>query len=245
LSRRRGNDTRAGESATLGDRRPFIHHTIHWPEPGQPARTPTAGRHSLPYASPIIYFDPSGDSPLILVGVLGGVYFCGCYLKERGWDSELKSRALTDAEKACLKKVEKFMPAKARCNNVPIEISELITAPVTRCSEVCNITSGFGSNKIYFGPQDVRCDTCFAFLNTVVTLIHECQHTRQPCGWRSLQGDEAEQQAYKISIKLLKGMKVQCADLVKQGICKSLTECSKTIDQVVAQEEQTMNDIGM
>jgi hypothetical protein len=51
VSRRMRNDTRAGESTTLGDPRPFSHHTIHWPEPGQPARTPTAGRHSLPYAT--------------------------------------------------------------------------------------------------------------------------------------------------------------------------------------------------
>jgi hypothetical protein len=91
---------------------------------------------------------------------------------------------------------------------------------------------------IYLGGGDVDCTSCSGFLNTMMTLMHECVHTKQPC---SGELSCKEKDAYQKSTESMKRNKAAiCAATVAQGKCMSMAECEAAVDAVVQNDSQQL-----
>jgi len=81
----------------------------------------------------------------------------------------------------------------------------------------------------------VDCTTCAKYIQTVLTLQHECIHKRQFCV-RSTACLEWE--AYKLSTEELKTrIRPLCPHITAAGLCKSKKECEGAIDKAIDDEQ--------
>jgi RHS repeat-associated protein len=185
------------------------------------------------------FYDPSGESIIVVGGGLCAIalYVGGCLYIESSWDTERQARPFSATEAQCLTSAFNFVPPASRCYG--LAISPTVPHPETMCHPFCNLTGGFGSSKTYLGPSDVDCSRCSGFINTIMTLIHECQHHKQNCAWQATNIDCAEVWAYEVSMHQLRTfVRNKCDQIARDGFCPSELQCRREVDSLIQSEQR-------
>ena len=145
------------------------------------------------------------------------------------WRNKLQEYGVTTEPAGFLKCIEdagKY--AHPRCWRY-IYYGTKVKSPLTICTPGCDLVTG---NTVILGKGDVNCSTCSGYLNLVMTLKHECVHERQICYANTHACMEVE--AYQISIlDFERTIKNSCKNIVADGFCKSVAECTDIGKQIV------------
>jgi RHS repeat-associated protein len=184
------------------------------------------------------YVDPDGKAITVIGGavIVGCVAYGGCKIWDANDGSSKGRRPMTGAEAQCIRDAGTAAPKEndVRCN-AEIRMGNNLPSPITVCHPMCFPIIG---KPIYLGGGDVDCGSCSGFLNTMMTLMHECVHTKQPC---SGELSCKEKDAYQKSTESMKRNKaVICAATVTQGKCMSMAECEAAVDAVVQNDDQQL-----
>ncbi len=186
---------------------------------------------------PLDRLDPSGDSPIIIGGVI--VLICGkvaiCHWHKTRWDRRYGARQPTRAERNCLRTAYRYLPGPIKRGSVArcmqnLSMANSIPNPITMCHKGCQMPPVNQGVHTYLAGVDVDCTSCFSTLNLMMTLVHECWHQRLGC--------PGEVETYQYAINVFKNlMKRQCAAMARGGVCNSKTECKQAIDAIIENDE--------